>query len=238
MSDDLDENEELLAELTATDDQGDGGLPYVPPLAQFGAERETVPGLLCGVQLVEGLAAPEVRDGLARIPSSPSTGGGSGQPVSIPLAQFKTPYQPDTAGLVSGIGVADPGVTDPSIQDGFAAIPLAQYTIPEHGERPGLIKGAAESEEVAYIEIHEGIIVHPQWVPWATYQDLLTRVAALESRAQTYAPSGLYDAVNARHISWAELKESGAVTISHSTQHGIGIKAFMIGDSLSIFLEE
>ena len=48
-------SEEILAEWTATDAEGDGGLPYVPPLAQFGAERETVPGLLAGIELVEGL---------------------------------------------------------------------------------------------------------------------------------------------------------------------------------------
>ena len=232
------DDDEILVTFTATDAQGDGGLPYVPPLAQFGAERATVPGLLCGVQLVEGLAAPEVRDGLARIPASPSSGGGGDEPVNIPLAQFNNPYQPDTAGRAAGIVVAPEGEAEPSIQDGSIRIPLAHYTIPEHGERPGLIKGTKESEDVAYIELHEGILVHPSWVPWATYRLLLERVAALESRSHAYAPAGVYDAVNARHISWAELKESGVVTLSHSTKHGFGIKAIMIGDSLSLFIEE
>lgn len=231
------DSEEILAQLTTTDALGDGGLPYVPPLAQFGTNRNTVPGLLTGVELVDGLAAPEVRNGLARIPSSPTTGGG-GEPSSILLAQFNSPYQPDTTGTVAGIVVAPPGESAPSIQDGSFRIPLAHYTIPEAGERPGLIKGSKESEDVAYIEIHEGIIVHPNWVPWSTYQELLERVIALENQTHAYAPSGVYDAVNARHISWAELKNSGVVTLSRSTQYGFGIKAFMLGDSLSLFIEE
>ncbi len=173
-------SEEILAEWTATDAEGDGGLPYVPPLAQFGAERETVPGLLAGIELVEGLGAAEIRDGMARIPATAGTGGG--ETTSAPLAQFNNPYQSDTPGLAAGIIVAPPGESAPSIQDGSFRIPLAQYTIPEMGERPGLIKGSKESEEVTYIEIHEGIIVHPDWVRRAYVRELEKRIEELEKK--------------------------------------------------------
>lgn len=59
-----------------------------------------------------------------------------------------------------------------------------------------------------------------------------------KSELTELANAGIYDAVNARHIRWAELKGSSVVTMYRSNQFGFGLKAFMIGDSSSLFIEE
>lgn len=170
-------SEEILAEWTATDAEGDGGLPYVPPLAQFGAERETVPGLLAGIELVEGLGAAEIRDGMARIPATAGTGGG--ETTSAPLAQFDNPYQSDTPGLLAGIEVRKK-VSAPFVEDGVAVLPLAHCLSSVDSPVTGLITGAECDAARKGMEIENGVILYPEWALLTTVEELEKRVKLLE----------------------------------------------------------
>ena len=174
-------SEEILAELTATDDEGDGGLPYVPPLAQYGAERETVPGLLAGIEIVPGLARPEVRDGMARMPAT--TLPEDGDPSTVPLAQYNNPYQSNTAGLLAGIDVRE-GVAAPFVEDGVAVLTLA-HCMSSVDSVTGLIAGAECDDTVGGIEIDNGVIKYPSWATLSTVEDLAKRITDLESNACT-----------------------------------------------------
>ena len=147
-------SEEILAEWTATDAEGDGGLPYVPPLAQFGAERETVPGLLAGIELVEGLGAAEIRDGMARIPATAGTGGG--ETTSALLAQFDNPYQSDTPGLLAGIEVRKE-VAAPFVEDGVAV--LMFYGSAARAPMNALLNGSGDYKINFVTAILDGIVM-------------------------------------------------------------------------------
>ena len=175
-------SEEILAEWTATDDEGDGGLPYVPPLAQYGAERDTVPGLLAGIEIVAGLTRPEVRDGMMRMPAT--TQPEDGEPSTVPLAQFNNPYQGNTAGLLAGIDVRE-GVDAPFVEDGVAVLTLAHCLSSIDSPVTGLIAGAECDTTRAVMEIENGVILYPQWALLTTVQELEKRITELESNACT-----------------------------------------------------
>ena len=114
-------SEEILAEMTATDAEGDGGLPYVPPLAQFGGERETVPGLFAGLQLVENLQAPYVAEGVAYVPLTP---GGEDGPGCGCGPAFYDKEVGSTLGLIRSVDF-EAGLSSACIDDGNMRLPLA-----------------------------------------------------------------------------------------------------------------
>lgn len=115
-------SEEILAEMTATDAEGDGGLPYVPPLAQFGGERETVPGLFAGLQLVENLQSPYVMDGVAFLPLTPGGGEPSSGCGCVPAYYEKEIGS--TLGLIRSVDF-EAGLSSACIDDGNMRLPLA-----------------------------------------------------------------------------------------------------------------
>lgn len=130
-------SEEILAEWTATDAEGDGGLPYVPPLAQFGAERETVPGLLAGITLQADLSAPYIENGMAYLPLTP---GAEDDAPTTPCNCKPAFYDGELCclGLVSSVSY-EQDLPGPRISNGGIKLPLCTT----EGECPGIVGGIA-----------------------------------------------------------------------------------------------
>lgn len=212
-------SEEILAELTATDAEGDGGLPYVPPLAQYGEERETVPGLLAGVQLVGSLKTPYIADGVAYLPLTPGGGGDDDSPTGCNcVPAFYDKEVGSTLGLIRSIGFKE-DLQACGIKGGNIEMPLATSHDGCTGVAGGVVAVQYNSKETTP-RIDNGVIILP----------------APTTPAMPIA--GLYDAVHAQGLTWEQLKGAGPVQLSYSSKYGYGIKAFMLGEYLSLFIEE
>lgn len=181
------------------------------------------PGLVYAVQydavddVCEGSVLPRIEQGIIHLPA----GGGGGddtEPSGCTCVPAQYTGSISSLGLIRSVEFEEklPGCR---ITNGAIRLPRAQSADACTGTVGGVC-AVQYTDTVTEPAIDNGVIMLP-----APY-------------APDYFPAGVYDAVNAKHISWAELKSSGVVTLSRSTQYGFGIKAFMIGDSLSLFIEE
>lgn len=183
------------------------------------------PGLVYGVQYdpvddaCEGAVLPRIDQGIIHLPAG---GGGGGGDDTEPSGCSCVPAQ--YTGSISSLGLCrsvefEENLESCLITNGRIRLPRATSA----DECTGTVGGVCAVQYTGAVTtpaIQNGVILLP---------------APTEP---AYFPAGVYDAVNARHLTWAELKASGVVTLSRSTQYGFGIKAFMLGDSLSLFIEE
>lgn len=183
------------------------------------------PGFVYGVQYdpvddaCEGAVLPRIDQGIIHLPAGGGGGGGDDTEhtgCSCVPAQY--------TGSISSLGLCrsvefEENLESCLITNGRIRLPRATSA----DECTGTVGGVCAVQYTGTVTtpaIQNGIIMLP---------------APTEP---AYFPAGVYDAVNARHLTWEELKTSGVVTLSRSTQYGFGIKAFMLGDSLSLFIEE
>lgn len=131
-------SEEILAEWTATDAEGDGGLPYVPPLAQFGGARQTVPGLLTGITLQADLSAPYIENGMAYLPLTPGAEDDDTPPTPCNCQPASYDGEHCCLGLVSSVSY-EQDLPGPRISNGGIKLPLCTT----EGECPGIVGGIA-----------------------------------------------------------------------------------------------
>ena len=183
------------------------------------------PGLVYGVQydpvddVCEGAVLPRIDQGIIHLPAG---GGGGGGDDTEPTGCSCVPAQ--YTGSISSLGLCrsvefEENLESCLITAGRIRLPRATSA----DECTGTVGGVCAVQYTGAVTtpaIQNGIIMLPA------------------PTAPAYFPAGVYDAVNARHLTWADLKTSGVVTLSRSTQYGFGIKAFMLGDSLSLFIEE
>lgn len=183
------------------------------------------PGLVYGVQYdpvddaCEGAVLPRIDQGIIHLPAG---GGGGGGDDTEPSGCSCVPAQ--YTGSISSLGLCrsvefEENLESCLITNGRIRLPRATSA----DECTGTVGGVCAVQYTGAVTtpaIQNGVILLP---------------APTEP---AYFPAGVYDAVNARHLTWADLKTSGVVTLSRSTQYGFGIKAFMLGDSLSLFIEE
>ncbi len=181
----------------------------------------STPGLVYGVQYdpvgdaCAGSVLPRIEQGVIHLPAAGGDDTDPGGCSCVP-AQY--------TGSISAIGLIrsvefEANLPGCLITNGQIRLPRATSA----DECTGTVGGVCAVQytgNVTQPAIQNGVIMLP-----APY-------------TPAYFPAGVYDAVNVRHITWAELKSSGVVTLSRSTQYGFGIKAFMLGDSLSLFIEE
>lgn len=182
------------------------------------------PGLVYGVQYdpvddaCEGAVLPRIDQGIIHLPA----GGGGGGDDTEPTGCSCVPAQ--YTGSISSLGLCrsvefEENLESCLITNGRIRLPRATSA----DECTGTVGGVCAVQYTGAVttpSIQNGVILLP---------------APTEP---AYFPAGVYDAVNARHLTWADLKNAGVVTLSRSTQYGFGIKAFMLGDSLSLFIEE
>lgn len=181
------------------------------------------PGFVYGVQYdpvedaCEGAVLPRIDQGIIHLPAG---GGGGDDTESAGCTCVPAQY----TGSISSLGLCrsvefEENLESCLITNGRIRLPRATSA----DECTGTVGGVCAvqyTDTVTAPSIQNGIIMLPA------------------PTVPAYFPAGVYDAVNARHLTWAELKTSGVVTLSRSTQYGFGIKAFMLGDSLSLFVEE
>lgn len=207
-------------------DRGDIQLPLAQSAWPQTAEGAMyTPGLVYGVQYdpvddaCEGAVLPRIDQGIIHLPAG---GGGGGGDDTEPSGCSCVPAQ--YTGSISSLGLCrsvefEENLESCLITNGRIRLPRATSA----DECTGTVGGVCAVQYTGAVTtpaIQNGVILLP---------------APTEP---AYFPAGVYDAVNARHLTWAELKSSGVVTLSRSTQYGFGIKAFMLGDSLSLFIEE
>lgn len=201
-------SEEILAEWTATDAEGDGGCPYVPPLAQYGEERETVPGLLAGVQLVGSLKTPYIANGVAYLPLT--TGADDDPPAPCNCSPAFYDGEQCCIGLVSSVEY-EQGLPGPRIDNGNIKLPLCST----FGECPGIVGGIASvfiNSSASTPFIRDGIINLP--------------APALQ---------GLYTLNGPR--TWNELNNAGQVQLAEADALNHNVYASITNGYLQIFVD-
>lgn len=202
------ESEEILAHLTTTDALGDGGLPYISPLAQFGAGRVTVPGLLTGITLQADLSAPYINDGMAYLPLT--TGADDDPPAPCNCSPAFYDGENGCIGLVSSVEY-EQGLPGPRIDNGNIKLPLCSTS----GECPGIVGGIASvfiNSTASTPFIRDGIINLP--------------APALQ---------GLHTLNGPR--TWNELNNAGLVQLAEADAMNHNVYASITNGYLQIFVD-
>lgn len=202
-------SEEILAEWTATDAEGDGGLPYVPPLAQFGGARQTVPGLLTGITLQADLSAPYIENGMAYLPLTP---GAEDDDPTTPCNCQPASYDGEHCclGLVSSVSY-EQDLPGPRINNGGIKLPLCTTD----GECPGIVGGIASvliTSATSTPYINNGIINLP-------------------------APELKGLNTTAGHRSWKELNNAGMVQLTEADATYHNVYASITNGYLKIYVD-
>lgn len=203
------DTEEILASLTTTDAFGDGGLPYIPPLAQFGNGRETVPGLLTGITLQADLPAPYIDNGMAYLPLTP---GAEDDDPTTPCNCQPASYDGEHCclGLVSSVSY-EQDLPGPRISNGGIKLPLCTT----EGECPGIVGGIASvliTSATSTPYINNGIINLP-------------------------APELKGLNTTAGHRSWKELNNAGMVQLTEADATYHNVYASITNGYLKIYVD-
>lgn len=219
--------ETILEEVDLTTEDGEDNALNFPPLAQFGNEKLSIPGLIASARVDDSASEPYAEDGALVIPRGiiqgeiTSVQPGAGWSVSGGVVQVGYASN-GNAGVISGMEIAKTASKVPVIGNGVVSFPLAQATPGINGtdeDTPGAIKGI-EYVEGTCLGIVDGVIQLPK------------------PPENSYAPDGLYDSNNARGITWAQLRGAGPVRLSSSSSSSLGVQVMMLGDYLSIFVDK
>lgn len=218
--------ETILEEVDLTTEDGEDNALNFPPLAQFGNEKTTVPGLIASARVDDSASEPYAEDGALVIPrgmiqgeiTSVQPGAGwsvSGGVVQVGYASGGAP------GVISGAEISKTTSKVPVIGNGVIIFPLAQAYGGANGttaDTPGAIAGI-EYVDGFCLGIVDGVIQLPK------------------PPEQTYFPTGLYNAATGEKISWRTfLSGSSPVPMSQPT-NGLRIMAFHLGEYLTFYLE-
>lgn len=213
-------------EFDLTGDDGEDAAFSSPPLAQFGNNQPTVPGMIVSVQVDQNATEPYATDGAVVIPRGQIQGGISnvqpGNGWSVQNGTVQVGYaNGGSAGVISSATIAATSSKTPTINSGEIVFPLAQAGADENSTKtdtPGAISGI-EYYEGTCLSIVDGVIRMPK------------------PAENAFFPDGLYNAATGEKMTWQTFLSGSSPVPLSQPNNGFRIMAFHLGRYLTFYLE-